>query len=300
MDKRFAFIGVVALILVLLPSFAIAQPENSDLMDTLTQIWESITGTDTADETTETIETPPLMESREGDQISGSGIATQEGTTTSLPYHETREVREFEVVPVEEYNISLYTGWNLISTPYQLVNETLDSFLEQVDGKWNIIQTHSKDDCRSAEWFWCKNKVGIPVPDQIGKISNLNSYWVNVSDTLTNDDNITATGIHYYKEIEMQLYNSTYSQDNWDGWNMIGYPRNATISVENFLDASLGSNWAQLRAYENGEWMDAIESIPEPLRDELWSLKNVTPTTGYFIKMTEDDTLVILETTRPY
>jgi len=300
MDKRVAFIGVMALILVLLPSFAIAQSENSNPVDIFIQIWNFVTGSDTADETTETIETPLLMESREEDQISDSGIAIQEGATTSLPYHETREGREFEVVPVQEYNISLYTGWNLVSTPYQLVNETFESFLDDVDGKWNILQMHSKDDCKSGDWFWCKNKVGTSLPNQIGKISNLRSYWINISTTLTEDDNITATGIHYYKVIEIQLYNSTYSQDNWDGWNMLGYPRNSSVTVENFLDDSLSSSWTLFETYENGEWLYAIEETPVPLRDTIWTLHNVTPTKGYFIKMAEDDILVIPETARPY
>ena len=304
MDKRFAFIGVAALILLLLPSFAIAQSENSDLMDMITQIWESITGTETADETTETIETMPptetieplpLMESSEGDQISDSGIATQEGTTTSLPYHETKESVTFEVVPVEEYNISLFTGWNLISTPYQLVNETLDSFLENIDGQWNIMESRSKDNCAKGQYYWCINRVALP--PQINKINNLQGYWINVTDVV-DGDNITATGIHYYKEIPVLLYKPDLP--NWDGWNMIGYPRNSSVTVENLLDSSLSSNWTLLEAYENGGWFYAIEETPEPLRDTIWTLKNVTPGKGYLIKMTENDTLIIPETTRPY
>jgi len=295
MDKRFAFIGVVALIMLLLSSFAIAQSENSDLVDMLTQIWESIAGTETADETTETIETPMTGESLEEDIISGSEIATQEGETAT---HETKESVIFEVVPVEEYNISLYAGWNLISTPYQLVNETLNSFLENVEGEWNLMWLKSKDYCGPPYFCWLSNKVGVKI--EINVISNLPGYWINLSESITEDDNITAIGIHYYKEIEIPLYNSTWAVDQWDGWNMIGYPRNATISVENFLNDSLGSNWTLLETYETGEWLYAIESTPEPLRDTVWTLRNVTPGKGYVIKMIEDDILIIPETTKPY
>ena len=291
MDKWFAFIGVAALILLLLPSFVIAQSENSDLMDTITQIWESIAGTETVDETTETIETPPLMESREGDQISDSGI--EEGATTSLPYHETRESVFFEVVPVQEYDIFLYAGWNLISTPYQLVNETLDSFLENVEGEWNIIQTLSKENCQAPDYY-CRTKAETFVRE-LDSISNLQGYWINVSQTV--DQNITAIGIHYYKEIDLFVYEP---DSPFRGWNLIGYPRNSSVTVGSFLNASLGSNWVLFETYENGDWLYAIEETPEPLRDTIWTLKNVTPTKGYCIKMSEDDTLVIPETTRPY
>ena len=293
MDKRLAFIGVAVLILLLLSSFAIAQSENSNPADIFIQIWNFVTGSDTGDETTETIETMPLMETREGDQISDSGIATQEGTTTSLPYHETKESVTFEVVPVEEYNISLYAGWNLISTPYQLVNETLDSFLENIEGEWNIMQTLSKDNCDAPDYY-CRTKAGTFV-QEIGAISNLQGYWVNVSQTV--DENITAIGIHYYREIDLSVYEP---DSPFRGWNMIGYPRNSSVTVETFLDASLGSNWALLETYVNGEWFYAIEETPEPLRDTIWTLRNVTPTKGYYIKITEDDTLIIPETTRPY
>ncbi|MBU4342154.1 MAG: hypothetical protein L6243_06140 [Candidatus Altiarchaeales archaeon] len=292
MDKRFAFIGVAALTLLLLPSFAIAQSENSDLMDMITQIWESITGTETADETTETIEAPMAGEPLEGGIISDSEIAAQEGETAT---HETKESVTFEVVPVEEYNISLFTGWNLISTPYQLVNETLDSFLENIDGQWNIMEGRSKDNCAKAQYYWCINRVALP--PQINKINNLQGYWINVTDVV-DGDNITATGIHYYKEISVLLYKPDLP--NWDGWNMIGYPRNSSVTVENLLDSSLSSNWTLLEAYENGGWLYAIEETPEPLRDTIWTLKNVTPGKGYLIKMTENDTLIIPETTRPY
>jgi len=295
MDKRFAFIGVVALILVLTPSFAIAQSENSDLMDMITQIWESIAGIGTADETTGTIETPMTGESLGGDIISDSEIATQQETTTSLPYHETKESVTFEVVPVQEYNISLFTEWNLISSPYQLVNETPDSFLESIDGEWNIMESRSKDNCAKGQYYWCINRVELP--PQIDTINNLQAYWLNVT-AAVDGENITAIGIHYYKEIPVLLYKPELP--NWDGWNMIGYPRNATVSVIDLLDSSLSSNWTLFEAYENGEWFYAIEQTPEPLRDTIWTLKNVTPGKGYLIKMAESDTLIIPETTRPY
>jgi len=292
MNKRFVFTGFVALILLLLSSFAIAQSENSDLMDMITQIWESVAGTGTADETTGTIETPMTGESLEGDIISDSEIATQEGETAT---HETKESVIFEVVPVQEYNISLFTEWNLISTPYQLVNETSDSFLESIDGEWNIMESRNKDNCAEGQYYWCINRAELP--PQIDTISNLQAYWLNVTDVV-DGENITAIGIHYYKEIPVLLYEPELP--NWDGWNMIGYPRNATVNVTDLIDPSLGDNWTLFEAYENGEWFYAIEATPEPLRDTIWTLKNVTPGKGYLIKMAENDTLIIPETSRPY
>jgi len=290
MDKRFAFIGLGVFFIILLNGFASAQSETG-LGDVFTQLWDFITGARTIEETTTTvtttIEAPVVKESIEEGSIGDSGIATQE-VTTSLPYHETKESVIFEVVPVEEYNISIYPGWNFISTPYQLVNETLDSFLENVDGEWNNMVTHDKDRCRSEQEYWCVNIAGFIY--QINKISNLQGYWINVSQ----NDNITAIGIHYYKEISIPLYKS--DGDEWNGWNIIGYPRNHTVSAMNLTNASLGSNWTLLETYENGEWEIADERIPQI----LWSLKNVTPGRAYYIKMIEDDTLVIPETTRPY
>jgi len=283
--------GILAVAGILLAGFVSAQ--SFSIGDVFTQAWDILTGnmveettTTTVTTTTTTLEVPLVKESREEGSVSGYGIATQEVTTT-LPYHETKESAQFEVVPVQEYNISIYPGWNFISTPYQLVNETLESFVEGID--WDLMWLKNPEYCDDVYYCWLSNKVGQPY--EINEISNLLGYWVNV----TENDNITAVGIHYYTEIGIPLYKSA-SLPNWDGWNIIGYPRNHTIPVMDLTSASLGSNWSLLEEYENGDWDVADQRIPQV----LWSLKNITPGRAYYIKMIEDDTLIIPETTRPY
>ncbi len=290
MNKRFVFIGIGAVILVLLPGFAIAQAEKADLTNILTRAWDFITGIWTAGETGGNIGTHENTGPLEGSITSHSRIATLEGET-----HGTGESVTFEVAPVQEYNISLYPGWNFISTPYQLVNETLNSFLENVDGKWNLMWLKSKEYCGAPYYCWIQNKAGVAY--NIKTISNLQGYWINISQSV--DKNITATGIYYYKKIEIPLYNSTYSEDYWDGWNMVGYPRDHTASVMDVLNASLGSNWTLVETYERGNWTYAIEEVPATYRDKMWTLQNITPGRAYYIKMKENDVLVIPETTKP-
>jgi parallel beta-helix repeat protein len=121
-----------------------------------------------------------------------------------------------------EINIPLQLGWNLISLPVRQLNESIDSVLESIAGKWDYIQTYDASDVSD---HWKSNLIYRPVSlNDLTTMNHLKGYWINIT-----EPNVTLT-------VKGDKFGSALSIPLYAGWNLVGYPTlNTTTTVANAL-----------------------------------------------------------------
>lgn len=203
---------------------------------------------------------------------------------STTPGFTTQEARKFEVVKVENYTTFIASNWSLISTPLQLLNESVKAFLRSTDNNWSEIRTYSNYDKG-----WVSAVRGAPESTWfLHSVNHHTAYWVKMSDNST----LMAKGINYYKRIEIPLYTA---------WNIIGYPRNISKNIDLAL-SSITGNWESIWKYNNPPyvnpsthatytWVSITPTMHEIFR-KAQNFTNMTSGSGYEIKLTTDDTLV--------
>ncbi len=102
--------------------------------------------------------------------------------------------------PPASFNITLSPGWNLISLPLIQNNESLESVLSSIDGKWDRIMTY--DPLSPQPWL----STSIYKPDSLNEIDLLDhktGFWIHippsetVSHTYTYENVSQATNDHF-------------------------------------------------------------------------------------------------------
>jgi hypothetical protein len=124
-------------------------------------------------------------------------------------------------LPLNEMNISLIEGWNLISLPLEQYDTSIDKVLENIDGKWDCVQYY---DCLNSSW----KSDNIYRPDFFNDLNYLDhkmGFWINITEP---DVNLTVRG-YVPSSTNIPLY---------AGWNLIGYPSLTTETVAKALRGS--------------------------------------------------------------
>jgi parallel beta-helix repeat protein len=135
-----------------------------------------------------------------------------------------------------EYNISLQQGWNLISLPVRQLNESIDSVLESIAGKWDYIQTY---DVYDASDHWKSNMIYRPASlNDLTTMNHLKSYWINII-----EPGVTLT-------VKGDKFGSALSIPLKAGWNLIGYPFLAQKSIS---DALLGTGYDSVEGFNTSD-----------------------------------------------
>lgn len=118
------------------------------------------------------------------------------------------------------YNISLTPGWNLISLPLIQLDESIDSVLSSIAGKWDYIQAYNASDPAD---HWKSNNTFRP--DQLNDLKTIDhtmGFWINITESNVNltvyGDMPTTTNIPLFA-----------------GWNLVGYPSFNTNSISSAL-----------------------------------------------------------------
>lgn len=122
-------------------------------------------------------------------------------------------------INASSYNIDLQEGWNLISTPLIQSNTQIDYVLENISGKWNIIQSYYP----LEESPWKSNCTFKPY--QLNDLEDLNhkmAFWINI----TEPDLV----LYLFGELPTMTTIPLYA-----GWNLVGYPSLNTETVANAL-----------------------------------------------------------------
>ncbi|MCK4758209.1 MAG: N-acetylmuramoyl-L-alanine amidase [Thermoplasmata archaeon] len=143
-----------------------------------------------------------------------------------------------------DYIISLSEGWNLISLPLIQSDESLNSVLQSIDGKWDMILAYDGND--TDHW-----KTNITIrPDSLNDLSSIDhriGFWINITQE---NVNLTVSGIEA-ESTEIPLY---------AGWNLVGYPTlNNSVTVS---DAFWGTGVTIVEVCNTSAPYDLMEVDP--------------------------------------
>jgi parallel beta-helix repeat protein len=167
-----------------------------------------------------------------------------------------------------EYSIPLQLGWNLISLPIRQLNESIDSVLGSIAGKWDYIQTYDASDVSD---HWKSNMSYRPASlNDLSTMNYLKGYWINITEPGVI---LTVKGDKFGSPISIPLY---------AGWNLVGYP---TLNTTTTVGVAL---W--------GTGSDKVEvcDSTDPYRTkEVGSTYIMKPGEGYWVHATYDTTWVV-------
>jgi len=163
-------------------------------------------------------------------------------------------------------SINLYTGWNMISLPLRPDNLSASSVLGTIPNAGGIA------------YLWNASKGAYDAIYGDMELEPGRAYWVSV----TGDGTWTPTG----SEIHGTKVNLT------PGWNMIGVPSAANVSVADITVTVGADTYTLVEAAQNGyiggifySWNTANEEWDATIISDTATLK---PGTGYFINVNQE------------
>jgi len=170
----------------------------------------------------------------------------------------------FEILP--GINISLYAGWNMISLPLRPDNLSASSVLATIPNAGGIA------------YLWNASKGSYDAIYGDMELEPGRAYWVSV----TGDGTWTPTG----SEIHGTKVNLT------PGWNMIGVPSAANVSVTDITVTVGADTYTLVEAAQNGyiggifySWNTANEEWDATVISDTAVLK---PGIGYFVNVNQE------------
>lgn len=193
---------------------------------------------------------------------------------------------EFEVLAARSYSIALTSGvqpdrtknWSLISLPFALINESVDSFTSSVAGNWTRLFTYDA----SGPY------LATPSGGSLEKVYFTSSYWIKMD----NSDTLTFEGINYEDSLKARSIDIPLTV----GWNIIGYPYNYSRNVTEVL-SGIDGKWDILAKFHNPPYGENNKTWVEIGADQpqiFWQLNNFTqfnPGYGYEIHVNQSSTL---------
>ncbi|MBW2974266.1 hypothetical protein KY366_00980 [Candidatus Woesearchaeota archaeon] len=171
-------------------------------------------------------------------------------------------------------NLTMVEGWNLVTFACIPSDKTPGSMLDPIYGDYASIHNYDASD-DSDHWKAYNPSLPSWVVQDITLISEKKGYWVNVE----NDCNLSIRGTIKYPNMINVVR----------GWNLIGYPLNASKSPSDAFSYINGS-YSIVWTYNTTE--DAYLYYNPYLGSG--TLTEITPVKGYWINMTEDDTLWVI------
>jgi hypothetical protein len=122
--------------------------------------------------------------------------------------------------------IALQTGWNFISIPTILPNESIEYVLQSIATKYDIVEYY---DASSVPPDWKIYEVGKPdYLIDLHTINNQMGFWIHMVESAV----YNITGNWSSTDTHIQLY---------AGWNMVGYPSMVGMKVKDaFSNAPAG------------------------------------------------------------
>ncbi|NOZ62107.1 MAG: T9SS type A sorting domain-containing protein [Calditrichaeota bacterium] len=157
--------------------------------------------------------------------------------------------------------------WNLISLPRAPAHASIDSALESVKNSWQKIMAFEDNHWIGAD---------AQIPSEFWTLKELKTgrgYWLqSTSEGLISVDGAEKTSI-----IPLT-----------PGWNLVGYPTVESHGLSAALQTVQG-NWEKILHYADGQWYGADANLP----DQFWTLNQLKPGAGYWLKMSRADTLIV-------
>ncbi len=169
---------------------------------------------------------------------------------------------------------NLAAGWNLVSLPVIPENKAITEVLSSVAGKYSLVEAY---DAEHDTWR-IYDPAMPPEANTLLTLDEATAFWIKMTEPAT----FQLPGL-------LPIYTE---QQLFAGWNLISYPASEPRAVADAL-ASIAGKYTQVLRYEPGEstaWKRYNTSIPP------WanSLTQITPGWGYWIYVTQDCTLTII------
>lgn len=164
-----------------------------------------------------------------------------------------------------EFDISLQSGWNLVSLPVRQLNWSIDSVLESIAGSWECIQTF---DAETDTWL--SNNLPRPdVLDDLHEMNHFRAYWINVTQP---GQTLTVKGDKFGSNLSLPLT---------AGWNLVGYP---SLVPNRVIDALVGTGYdREVETFDSGA----------PYRiSQIGNQDLMAPGEGYWVHVPADTTWV--------
>ncbi len=169
---------------------------------------------------------------------------------------------------------ALVPGWNLVSLPVIPESTAITDVLSSIAGQYTLVQAY---DAGSDTW----KSYDPALPPEASDLLTLDErtpFWIEMSEAGT----LTLDGL-------LPIYTE---QNLVTGWNLIGYPASDPRTVPDAL-TSIEGKYTKVLRYEAGQsdpWKRYSTDMPP------WAntLTQMAPGWGYWIYVTEDCTLSIL------
>lgn len=168
----------------------------------------------------------------------------------------------------------LAVGWNLVSLPVIPEKKAITEVLSSIAGKYTLVESY---DAEHATWR-IYDPAMPPEANTLLTLDEATPFWIKMSEPAT----LQLPGLLPIRT----------EQPLFTGWNLISYPASEPRAVANAL-SSIAGKYTQVLRYEPEAptvWKRYSTSIPP------WanSLTQITSGWGYWIYVTEDCTLTIL------
>ena len=175
----------------------------------------------------------------------------------------------YTYVNAATYNITLASGWNLISLPIIPDNTDIDAVISNsnlASGNTDNIVMGYNYNTTDERWLWWN---GTP-SGTLNTMEDGKAYWIYA----TVNDVLTVHGT--------QAGHPGPDYEVFTGWNMIGFTSTSDMAVETYL-ASVDGNYSLLYCWIDGEWL-------------TWTIAgstftNMVPGYGYWLSMSADGTI---------
>ena len=176
-------------------------------------------------------------------------------------------------------DVPLIVGWNLFSIYCDADNMSVSTVFENIDGDYISIHTYDR---YSPTDKWKAYNPDLPswVIQDLNIISVTKGYWINMNQSGT----IIFNGSLKYPRLVFLF----------DGWNLIGYPRNESMLVNDSFE-DINSSLDRVHTYIAADTVDHWKVYSPAFTPAQNDLENMTPYYGYWVKMDANDTWMVEE-----
>lgn len=164
---------------------------------------------------------------------------------------------------MQEIQIPLLFGWNLISLPYSPSDRAIEKVLASIAGSYSAVWAY-----QNKQWLVSDIKAGLSADNTT--LSEMDAgwgYWIK----MTGDKDLKIEGTVPDKTIQLL-----------QGWNLVGYNHSQILPIETAVK-SIEEQLEIVWAYQNGKWL--MYDPNQPLFNDL---REMAPGFGYWIKTKSD------------
>ena len=169
--------------------------------------------------------------------------------------------------------LSLSTGWNLVSIPIVPSSTTFNDVLASIVGEYDLVYSYIASDPTDP---WKKyNTAAPPFLNDLTEINERMGFWIRTSGAKP----LTVSGVAPLSPTIPLV----------TGWNLVGYPSQVTRPITEAL-ASIAGKYDLVYTYDASDMADPWKKYNVAAPPFLNDLVVMSPRRGYWIRVTQDCT----------